>query len=74
MLAEQQSDSKLSKAWRPLVGLGYMALIFLIYGIPAVKGEVSTVELPEMFWVAFLGIMGVTIAGRTVEKVKRIAK
>lgn len=67
-IAEQQSDAWLSKAWRPIVGLMFAALMFLVFGLPAIKGQPVTTEFPEEFWYANLGILGVAIAGRSYEK------
>lgn len=70
-IVEQQQGNWLSKAWRPIVGLAFVAQMLMIYGVPAIQGLDATVHPPEEYWFSHLAILGVAIAGRSVEKISR---
>lgn len=70
MTAEVQQDDKLTKRWRPIIGLGFFGLIALIYGKAVIFGG-DPIPVPDpLFWLVS-AVLGVQIAGRSWEKVKK---
>src|SRR3972149_6453570 len=70
-IAEQDRGNAISRSWRPVVGLAFVLQMFLIYGVPALKGTVASVALPDEYWYANMAILGVAIAGRSAEKIAK---
>lgn len=68
MIAETKSESWITKSWRPIAGLGFVLLLFLVFGKPALQGKAASVQLPDLFWYAMLSILGVAFGGRSFEK------
>lgn len=73
-VAEQTNGNLLSRSWRPIVGLQFVATMFLTYGLPGLLGRAVTVVLPEEYWYSNMAILGVAIAGRSAERIARTGK
>ena len=68
-IAEQDRGNAVSRSWRPIVGLSFALQMFLVYGLPVLRGQTVTVVMPDQYWYTMMAIVGVAIAGRSVEKV-----
>lgn len=68
--AEVQSESWLTRNYRPCCVVALVAIIVVDYGIFPMFGKVPH-ELPDNFWLLTGGLTGVLITGRTAEKIAK---
>lgn len=73
IVAEMQQADNFTKRARPMVVYAGLLFIFMIHvAFPMItyytKATIPTVSLPDSFWWAWTGCVGIWMIGRTVEK------
>ena len=69
MQAEAKSEHWLQWSWRPLIGYSLVATVvnnFIL--MPYLQAYLKPVAIPTEVWYAWLAILGVTAAGRSLQQ------
>lgn len=70
---EIKSDKFLVYSWRPFIGYIFVITIFVNYVIGAFI-DIPKIEVPETIWWSMGSILGISAAGRSIEKILKINK
>ena len=68
MQAESKSEHWAQWIWRPIVGFTFCAVLINNYILLPYFNFAKQIVVPDQVWYAFLAILGVSAAGRSVEK------
>jgi len=60
MQAESKSEHWLQWAWRPCNGILFGITLFLVYALPAIKGQGVPVVIPDAAMIAWGSVLGIT--------------